>query len=75
MRERHPQLPWRAIMGAGNMCRHDYDNVVQELVWRTLQDSLGPLLVVVESEIAGLSKLKADTAAPGWVLSAWSNVV
>jgi uncharacterized protein with HEPN domain len=56
MRDRHPQLPWRAIMGAGNVYRHDYDNVVQEFVWRTLQDSLGPLLVVVESEIAELSK-------------------
>ncbi len=24
LRERHPELPWRAIMGVGNVYRHDY---------------------------------------------------
>ena len=41
-------------MGVGNVYRHDYDNVAEELVWRTLQHSLGPLLAVVEGEIARL---------------------
>ncbi len=27
LRDRHPELPWRAIMGVGNVYRHDYDNV------------------------------------------------
>ena len=27
IRDRHPELPWRAIMGVGNIYRHDYDNV------------------------------------------------
>src|SRR5260370_28904803 len=27
VRNRHPVLPWRAIMGAGNVYRHDYDNL------------------------------------------------
>jgi hypothetical protein len=50
----HPQLPWRAIMGVGNVYRHDYDNVAEEFVWRTVNQSLGPLLAVVESEIERL---------------------
>jgi len=54
LRARHPELPWRSIMGAGNVYRHDYDNVVEELVWRTVQQSLAPLMAVVETEIAGL---------------------
>jgi len=54
VRDRHPELPWRAIMGAGNVYRHDYDNVAEEFVWRTVQISLGPLLAIVESEIARL---------------------
>jgi uncharacterized protein with HEPN domain len=29
-RERHPELPWRAIMGLGNVYRHDDDNVAEE---------------------------------------------
>ena len=52
VRERHPELPWRAIMGVGNVYRHDYDNVSEDFVWRTLRNSLGALLATVESEIA-----------------------
>jgi uncharacterized protein with HEPN domain len=33
MRERHSELPWRAIMGVGNVYRHDYDNAAEEFVW------------------------------------------
>jgi uncharacterized protein with HEPN domain len=53
-RARHPDLPWRAIMGVGNVYRHDYDNVAEDFVWRTVQYSLAPLLAAVKSEIAGL---------------------
>lgn len=54
LRERHPELPWRAIMGVGNVYRHDYDNVAEEFVWQTVQHSLEPLLVMVEAEMAML---------------------
>ena len=52
LRDRHPELPWRAIMGVGNVYRHDYDNVAEDMVWRTVQRSLAPLLAVVEQELA-----------------------
>lgn len=52
LRDRHPGLPWRAIMGVGNVYRHDYDNVAEEFVWRTVQHSLEALLTVVETELA-----------------------
>jgi uncharacterized protein with HEPN domain len=52
LRNRHPELPWREIMGVGNVYRHDYDNVAEEFVWRTVQHSLAQLLAFVESEIA-----------------------
>jgi uncharacterized protein with HEPN domain len=55
LRDRHPDQPWRAIMGAGNVYRHNYDNVAEEFVWRTVQQSLEPLLAAVETEIARLS--------------------
>jgi uncharacterized protein with HEPN domain len=32
LRERHPHLPWRAIVGAGNVYRHEYDGVTENLV-------------------------------------------
>jgi uncharacterized protein with HEPN domain len=54
LRERHPQLPWRAIMDVGNVYRHDYDSVAEEYVWRTVNQSLDPLLIVVIEEIERL---------------------
>ena len=52
LRNRHAELPWRAIMGAGNVYRHDYDNVVEEIVWQTVTRDLAPLLAVAEAELA-----------------------
>jgi uncharacterized protein with HEPN domain len=51
LHERHPELPWRAIMGVGNVYRHDYDNAEEEYVWRTVHQSLGPLLEAIVQEI------------------------
>jgi uncharacterized protein with HEPN domain len=51
IRDRYPALPWRAIMGAGNVYRHDYDNVAEDRLWRTVNDSLVTLIEVVEQEL------------------------
>ena len=39
------------IMGIGNVLRHDYDNVVETIVWETVHKHLAPLLEVVVAEI------------------------
>jgi uncharacterized protein with HEPN domain len=36
---------------AGNVYRHDYEDVAAQLVWETVQQSLPPLKVVIEAEI------------------------
>jgi uncharacterized protein with HEPN domain len=56
LRGRHPEVPWRAIMGAGNIYCHDYDVVVAQIVWQTVTRYLEPLLAVVEAELAGADK-------------------
>ncbi len=38
-------------MGVGNIYRHDYDNVQEELIWATVRGHLTPLLEVVEAEL------------------------
>ncbi|HVA14603.1 MAG TPA: HepT-like ribonuclease domain-containing protein [Stellaceae bacterium] len=53
LRVRHSQLPWRAIMAAGNFYRHDYDNIAESFVWRTATESLDVLLAMAEAELAG----------------------
>ena len=51
LRERHPNLPWRAIMGVGNVLRHDYDDVAEEQVWRTVLEDLPALDRAIAAEI------------------------
>jgi uncharacterized protein with HEPN domain len=51
LRARHPELPWRAIMGAGNIYRRNYDNVLKPYVWQTVHDRLPELEAVVLKEI------------------------
>ena len=52
-RGKHSSLPWKRIMGIGNILRHDYDNVVETVVWSVVHDHLGPLLDVIAAEIDG----------------------
>ena len=33
------------------MYRHSYDNVVEAIVWKTMQEDLAPLLAVAMAEI------------------------
>jgi uncharacterized protein with HEPN domain len=51
VKARHPHIPWPNIAGAGNVYRHNYEDVADDMVWRTVQDSLGPLLATVEAEL------------------------
>ena len=52
---RHPDIPWSDIAGAGNIHRHDYEDVLDETIWYTIQNALVPLRAVVERELASLS--------------------
>ena len=51
MKEKHNHLPWKQIAGAGNVYRHDYQNVTGDFVWVTLHKSLPVLLGVMEAEL------------------------
>jgi uncharacterized protein with HEPN domain len=54
LKERHPQMPWLDIAGAGNIYRHNYEDVLEEILWRTLKHALEPLKAVVEEELRRL---------------------
>ena len=57
MKARHPNIPWVEMAGAGNVYRHDYEDVRQLLVWGTVQNRLPALLAAVEQELATLGEL------------------
>ncbi|MEG3437363.1 DUF86 domain-containing protein [Pannus brasiliensis CCIBt3594] len=49
--EKHPEIPWADIAGAGNVYRHDYEEVLETMVWQTVQHSLTALEKVVQEEL------------------------
>jgi uncharacterized protein with HEPN domain len=52
LKSRHPSIAWKDMAGAGNVYRHDYEDVAARLVWDTVQLALPPLQTVVRGEIA-----------------------
>jgi uncharacterized protein with HEPN domain len=56
LKARHPSIPWKDIAGAGNIYRHDYEDVVAQYIWDTVKLALPPLQVVIQDEIDKLSK-------------------
>ncbi|MEZ5890230.1 MAG: HepT-like ribonuclease domain-containing protein [Xanthobacteraceae bacterium] len=56
MKLRHQDIPWSDIAGAGNIYRHDYEDVLEEIIWHTIHNALGPLRAAVEGELATLDK-------------------
>jgi uncharacterized protein with HEPN domain len=57
MKARHPNIPWIEMAGAGNVYRHDYEDVRQRLVWGTVHNRFPALLAAVEQELAKLGEL------------------
>lgn len=44
IRDRHPEIPWRAIIAAGNRLAHSYLSVDDDLIWNIIQDDVPKLL-------------------------------
>ena len=53
LKARHPAIAWRDMAGAGNIYRHDYEDVAAQHVWDAVQIDLPPLRVVIERELGG----------------------
>jgi uncharacterized protein with HEPN domain len=52
LKARHPSIAWRKMAGAGNVYRHDYEDVAAQYVWDAVQDALPPLRAVIQQELA-----------------------
>ena len=50
-RRQRPEQPWHDILAAGNFYRHEYDEIDEELVWKTVRHALPSLLVFAEREL------------------------
>ncbi|MCK1719056.1 HepT-like ribonuclease domain-containing protein [Bradyrhizobium sp. 141] len=54
VKSRHPAIAWRQMAAAGNVYRHNYEDVAAHFVWETVQQALPPLREVLEEEVARL---------------------
>lgn len=52
LKARHPEIPWRQMAGAGNVYRHDYEDVAASYVWTTLRNHVPTLSAVIAEELA-----------------------
>jgi uncharacterized protein with HEPN domain len=51
LKARHPGIAWRNIAAAGNVYRHEYEDLSPKLVWDTVELALQPLREAVEREL------------------------
>jgi uncharacterized protein with HEPN domain len=51
--EAFPAIDWRGYRGMGNILRHSYDRVADEIVWNTVKDDLPLLRDIVAKALKG----------------------
>jgi uncharacterized protein with HEPN domain len=54
LREKHPEIPWRAIIGQRNVLIHGYDQVDDERVWRLAETHIASLIPMLETVLREL---------------------
>ena len=51
IKARHPSIPWKDIASAGNIYRHEYEDVSPRVIWDTVQVALPPLRAAITGEM------------------------
>ncbi len=51
-RSNHPEVDWQGIRNMRNFLIHVYHAVDMEIIWKTIQEDIGPLLNAVERILA-----------------------
>jgi uncharacterized protein with HEPN domain len=55
--EQAPEIAWRSIRGMGNVLRHEYHRIADDVIWDVVMHDLPTLKVVVLSFRRGLPKV------------------
>lgn len=51
-----PEIRWTSIAGIGNVLRHDYYPISNEIIWKVVREELPPLKAAIESIAAKLKE-------------------
>jgi uncharacterized protein with HEPN domain len=54
VKAKHSAIPWRQVVGIGNVIRHDYDEIDDLVMWTTATEKLLPLREAVEAMLRDL---------------------
>lgn len=52
LRENHPEVPWRQIIGMRNVLTHRYFDIDLDIVWSVIERDLGKLRSQVEAIVS-----------------------
>jgi uncharacterized protein with HEPN domain len=63
LRSRHPEVPWRQIVGQRNVVVHEYDRIDLEIVWNVAADEVPRLADRVRHIIESEAKPDAESGA------------
>lgn len=53
--EQAPEIPWRSIRGMGNILRHEYHRIADDVIWGVVTHDLPPLKAAVLLMRTGIS--------------------
>ncbi|MFY9623089.1 MAG: HepT-like ribonuclease domain-containing protein [Rhodoplanes sp.] len=56
MKAKHPDQPWREIAAIGNLLRHEYRYIDDDIIWKIASKSLPSLRPVIVAMIAEAEK-------------------
>ena len=51
-RKKYPQVPWNTIVGMRNRLIHGYYDIDLDIVWKTVEEDIPPLVIELEKIIA-----------------------
>ena len=56
MKAKHPDQPWREIAAVGNLLRHEYRYIDDDIIWKIASKSLPSLRSVIVAMIVEAEK-------------------
>ena len=51
IKNRHPEIPWQKVAAIGNVLRHDYENIAEDVLWHVVMSDLPLLEKVCRKEL------------------------
>jgi uncharacterized protein with HEPN domain len=62
VRNQHANVPWRSMAGIRDKLIHNYVSVNLDIVWKTVQNDLPPLIPLIEQVLAECSRSEIEKA-------------